>query len=446
MFKRSLLIGALIISLGMLYSNTAFAQGGWLFNKWSVGVTVICDECTAEGDTFVADIFGLPADEGVDNCGTVKGDLYCTLSGYPADSCALETGFSDALVLAADLNLIKPKTKPYKWTDYEVNSDLAAKGFRGQLRIFANTYAISNDPAVFTIELPTGESFNKAGIIGISQATVDYWKTVGPTYSDDNAALRAFVGDWDGNLFIPHDGFGINGEQFLKNLPSLIQIWGADHQALVGHQACIVVHTDNLLGDDFVGNFRGTIGARFLSATDSSVTFEALDADEICNLHLTNDIAGITTAAVANTTASGCYVAEDVVFAPAPCDAVTYTDDAFPAQEGTISNISGVFKDTAEVELDTAFADCPAGATLYKFMPKDRGTGTYADWAFIGTIESGELNDELDLDVKVICGETIPGGIPGVEYSRYGCVPLGDVLDPAVIPDCCGCSEWVQEP
>ena len=46
-----------------------------------------------------------------------------------------------------------------------------------------------------------------------------------------------------------------------------------------------------------------------------------------------------------------------------------------------------------------------------------------------------------DLDNLVICGDDVPGGVEGVEYSRYGCVPFE-----GVIPECCTCSEWVQEP
>jgi hypothetical protein len=169
---------------------------------------------------------------------------------------------------------------------------------------------------------------------------------------------------------------------------------------------------------------------------------EVMDSDEVCNLTLDNDYMAPAEPLDPN----GCTVKPDqTVFAPAPCDQVTYNSDAFAAQTGTLICDDTVCKGTAEVELDSTIGQelCPDNTTFKKFIPKDFGVGTYAGYAFIGTVESTANPDLNDL---VICGETVPGGTPGVEYSRYGCVPLKSVLDPAVIPDCCGCSSWVQQP
>jgi hypothetical protein len=250
------------------------------------------------------------------------------------------------------------------------------------------------------------------------------------------------VGEWvaAAGKFIPYEGFGINGDQYLQNLPGLTQIWGANLANLVGHIACIATHFDQVKGDDLHGKYRGLFAAKFLSATNSSVTIEALDSDDVCNLSLYNGINGT------ETEQEVCKVIDAVVFAPAPCDAAEESVDAFiPERDGEIELIGSVYKDTVEVELDatTGQTFCPGGYTFRKFIPKNRGgTGIYADWAFIGTV----VSDNPDLVEQVICGDGVPGGVDGVEYSRYGCVPLEDELDPAVIPDCCKCSEWVQEP
>jgi len=435
------MIGLVAVGLVTIFiAESANARA--IYYRRSVDVTVTGDQA---GDTFVTDIFGLPANGDV-GCGLIKGDVYCLDNDAENDkACDMATGYSAALVLGADLDLIKPKTKPYRWTDSDLNSDISDFGQRRQLRVMEEL-ALSEDPDIFTITLAAGETDNKAGIHAISNDVVAYWKESSADSVD--AALRRFVGDWKESYgeFIPDDGFGINSEQYLQGLPGLgvTPITGSKLEKLEGHIVCWVVHSDQINGDDLHGKYRGTFAGKVISTTNSSVTIETLDSDDVCNLTLYNDINTVPGEVFENT---GCTKYDDVeVFAPAPCSGVTYVDDAFPEKSGTISCGDRVCKGTVELELDLendANGDllCPNG-TFKKFIPKNLGVGDYADYAYIGVVTS----DNTALDELVICGDDVPGGAEGVEYMRYGCVPLEDVLDPAVIPDCCSCVEWGQEP
>ena len=440
---KKLMIGLLALSLTAIWVSEASALLA-IRKRASTRVTVIGGQ---GGDTFVTDLFGLPKGGDGLGCGQIKGDVYCLEANADADACDKATGYSTALVLTTDTDFIKPKTKPYRWTDYDLNADIADFGQRKQLRVMEQLSS-SEDPDVFTIKLPVGGDINKAGIHALSTALINYWKSVtGATTVSD--ALRSYVGKPNANgILIPDDGFGTNTDNYLQGLPegSVIPLYGNELQKLKDHVVCFVSNTANIGGEDLHGKYYGTWAAKVLAvaADNLSLTMEVMDSDEVCRLTLDNDY----TATPEPENPTGCTkVPDQLVFAPAPCDYVPYNDDAdaYPAQSGTIYCDDVLCKGTAEVELKNTIGQgfCPAGTTFKKFIPKDYGVGTYAGYAFIGTVDSATNPALKDL---VICGETVPGGGQGVEYSRYGCVPLGDVLDPAVIPDCCGCSSWVQQP
>jgi hypothetical protein len=225
---------------------------------------------------------------------------------------------------------------------------------------------------------------------------------------------------------------------------SVIPLYGKELKNIEGHVVCFVSNTANVGGEDLHGKYYGTFAAKVLGVADdySEITMEVMDADDVCNLTLDNDYKAIPQAPV-----DGCTkVPDKLVFAPASCEPqVTYVDDAFSAVQGAIDCSSGVCKGTAEIELDETAGQelCPSNTTFKKFIPKNFGEGTYGGYAFIGTVEP--FGSTTLVGDQVICSDFGTGGDTNVEYSRYQCVPLEDVLDPAVIPDCCGCGSWVQK-
>ena len=224
MFKR-LMIGLVAVGVvGLFIAETANA---WTRYRRSVAVTVYD---SLAGASFDSDIFGLPA-EGDFGCGEIKGDVYCSDRGAEGDTaCNFLTGYSAALVLIADGDLIKPRARPYNWSHSQLNSDLSDFGQRTQLRVM-QALAGETDPDptkypdTFVIELPTGKTDNKAGIYAIHDDTVNYWREPPFTGSDD-AALRRFIGTegTGGPPLTPDCGFGIScpgisTDQYLQSIP-----------------------------------------------------------------------------------------------------------------------------------------------------------------------------------------------------------------------------------
>jgi len=430
MFKR-LMIGLFALSLAAIWLSEANAQNPR--RRRSVGVSVYGVNPGDKNATFVTGVFGLPADGGSD-CGEVRGELYCAQSPDLNDilACDKATGDSAARVIAIDKDSITWDVPPNYFTKWELNFDIKDFGQREQLRGF-ETRARSTDPAVFTINLPTGASKKKAGFYAITD--LSRWNKCG-TLTDDQA-LRRFVGSWNAEQgkFIPDKGFGINGEEYLKKVPGIEPLWGTDLDDLEGETICAAVHFDQIKGDTLHGKYLGLVAFKVLSRTDQLLKIEVLDADDVCGLPL---YIGEATEAMAG---GECLVADAtvepaVVFAPAFSDGdLVVGEGKFPAVQGTLSDCSGgECKGTVEVLLDSYAGQrlCDEkfgpGRFFVDFIPINRGgDGVYADYAFTGKVESP---GHSGLEDTVICGEGVEGG------SQYTCVPFSGPIP--TCPENCG--------
>ena len=445
MFKR-LMIGLMAVGLVTIFiAEVAHARGSRL--RRSVEVIVV-GESANSGHTFLTGIFGLPADEN-GSCGHVRGEVYCAADDSPEAglACDISTGDSAALVVVLDKDALAPAIPPNNFTEYEVNFDIKDFGQREQLREFLER-AYSSDSSSFIIDLPVGKNINKAGWHLITD--ISGWNE-GDTISDD-AALRKYVGDWDPLLgkFIPWDGFGINGEQELNRDDVVVEsLWGDDFDYIVGKTVCAAVHHDQVKGDNLKGNYLGLAAfkVRSISPSGKYLEIEILDADAVCGLPLYNNI--LETVAGGDNT---CQMYEGEVFAPASVDgSFLKNQGTFPVQKGTITYSDGLYTGTVEVKLKYAEGQALCnylvpGTHFHKFIPINRGPSdsgsTYENYSFTGRIESA---DDSALNDKVICRE---GGAEGEGFSRYICVPVGNVLDPyenpTTIPECKECVDWDQ--
>ena len=266
MFKR-LMIGLMAVGLVTIFiAEVAHARGSRL--RRSVEVIVV-GESANSGHTFLTGIFGLPADEN-GSCGHVRGEVYCAQGLDPEDilACDISTGDSAALVVVLDKDALAPAIPPNNFTEYEVNFDIKDFGQREQLREFLER-AYSSDSSSFIIDLPVGKNINKAGWHLITD--ISGWND-GGSISDD-AALRKYVGEWDGlGKFIPADGFGINGEKELNRDDVIVEpLWGDEFDDIVGKTICAAVHHDEVKGDNLKGNYLGLAAFKVRSISDSNM-------------------------------------------------------------------------------------------------------------------------------------------------------------------------------
>ncbi|MCP4625970.1 MAG: VWA domain-containing protein [bacterium] len=423
MLKR-LMIGLVAVGLVAIFiAETANART--IRRRRSVEVSHQSYNLGDLGASFVTGVFGLP-----DDC-KVKGRLYCAASTEPADhlECAKTTGDSAARVMVIDKDSIKANVPPNYFPPEEVNLDIKDFGQREQLRGFERR-ALSTDPAVFIITLPTGKSKKKAGFHAITD--LSKWNE-GGTLSED-AALRRFVGTWDAlqGKYIPDDGFGINGKKYIHKVPGIEPIWGEDFDSLVGETICGVVKHAQVKGNPVHGKYLGLVGLKILSRSGSSVEVEVLDADDVCGLPLY-----IERSTVVESSGS-CFV-EPVaeVFAPAPSDGIVVPGEGtFEAARGYLTDCSsGVYckgsievflKDSVGQELCDQYG--PPGSDFHDFIPIDRdpgGSGAYAGNAYFGTLEFPESGG-LAYDTE-ICSQGAAGG------SKYACE---EFTDPIPIPTC----------
>ena len=439
MFKR-LMIGLVAVGLAVILTAEA-AHAYSVARRRSVGVTVTFGsdtDLTNDGFNFAARVFGLPADDG-GRCGEVKGELYCGTGGFEAAirACNIATGDSAAIVLALDKDTIAPGSLyfykdsgvPHYFTAEEVNFDVQGFGQRLELRYFASR-ATLNNPGI--ISLPIGDGLKTAGIHQIE---------------DPNFLLRDYVGTWDATdgKFLPSDGYGINGENFISKVP-VKPLWGTDLDPIVGKTVCAAVHHDQIKGDTLKGNYLGLAAFKVLSRSESFIEVEIMDAFDVCGGLLYNE-----TELVVGSAGECKPVVKDVVWAPAPYTSGGVLDpDTFPEVKGLIScslNVLNeeypgaggkteafayVCKGTAEVVLNTLngigqdLCDklWPDDITYFTdFIPTNRGGGgDYAEWAF--TLRVTPDSNLPVSEQERICGD---GEVEGVDYtklSRYGCLDL----------------------
>ena len=425
MFKRLAIVLVVVGLVSIFIAESANAIAIRL--RRSVGVTLISDN----PGTFVTSIFGFPGDEDDEGykCGEVLGELYCASNGTEEArlACDIATGDSAARVLVLDKEAIRDGVPPNFFTKDEVNFFIKDRGQREQLKGF-ETRARSTDPAVYVISLPTGKK-NNAGFHALTDESLAEWKDCGEgcTLSDSDA-LRRFVGTWDSTegKFIPDDGFGINGEEFIHKVPGVEPLFGPGLDVIVGETICAVVKHSQVKGNTLKGPYLGLAALKVLSRSGSLVEVEVLDADDVCGLPLY-----IKTPSVVDAVPEGegqCLVSDAtvaptaIVFAPGfPDGELREGEGKFPAVAGELEWDGDQYKQTVEIKLDDTVGqalceklyqkeDYP-DVTFVDFIPVNRGSGLYADYAFIGLTES-ENTDVADLKK---CKEGVEGG------SRFNC-------------------------
>ncbi len=432
MFKKFMIAMVAIGLISIFLAEAASAVT--VRRRRSVGVTFYSDN----PGTFVTSVFGFPAGDGY-NCGDILGELYCATNDTEAArlACDIATGDSAARVLVLDKDAIRDGVPPNFFTKDEINFYIKDRGQREQLKGFA-TRASSADPAVFVISLPTGKK-NNAGFHALTDESLVEWKDCGEGCTlSDNDALRRFVGTWDSaaGKFIPDDGFGINGEEFIHKVPGVEPLFGPDLDELVGETICAAVKHSQVKGNPLKGPYLGLAAFKVLSRSGSLVKVEVLDADDVCGLPLY-----IKTPLVGEGGAGGegqCLVSDAdvaptaIVFAPAfPDGELRAGEGKFPAVPGTLEWDGTQWKQTVEITLDDAVGQALCeevysgnpDVTFVDFIPVNRGSGDYADYAFIGLTESDDNPDVADLKK---CKEGEEGG------SRYNCEEDYD----GVIPTC----------
>ena len=97
----------------------------------------------------------------------------------------------------------------------------------------------------WVIDLPAGTKKNRAG-----------WHFI----DDPNFDLEKYRGTWNSALgkFIPADGYGINGEEYLQGVP-LDSKYGNQLSAIDGKVICAFWHHDQVQwqGDSLQGTYYG---------------------------------------------------------------------------------------------------------------------------------------------------------------------------------------------
>lgn len=320
MYKK-LMIGLFALSLAVIWISEANAYPSR--RARSVGVSFeYSSSVSHNGHYFATGIYGLEAaecDDGSTRCGEIRGTLYCAEEdNYAAKSaCYAKSGVDRALVAVLD-----PDAIPGDWPKYYYNFD--EKDFGQRLELFHfDDKGPPTDPN-FIAYLPAGTKKNRAG-----------WHFI----DDPDFDLENYRGTWDSALgkFIPEEGYGINGEQYLQGVP-LDSKYGAGLGAAIdGKVICAFWHHDQIKwqGDSLHGTYYG-ISAFYASYNSENNTVEArmMDAKEVCGGQLYNDV----NAGVAESEYQ-CLDKEDVVFAPAPYTSgdTTLEVNAFPEVVETIT-------------------------------------------------------------------------------------------------------------
>jgi len=445
MFKR-LMIGLVAVGVVAIFiAETANATVSR--RRRSVGVYfeyTIETGPSHDGHYFTTGVYGPPAQEGTDcstGCGQVWGELYCApppiegdTTGANITACEAATGGSAALVAVLD-----PDALPDFFTPDDYNFGVKAFGQRLEL-----SYFVANEGD--TISLPAGNKKNDAGFFFIA---------------DPEFSLRDFVGTvvgWDADLekFIPTDGYGINGEQFLQDVP-LEGKYGDGLGIIDGKLICAVWRHDQVKwqGDSLKGNQYG-LAAFYATynAVDKTVEARIMDVYDVCGGLLYNDVeAGV---ADADQNTYECGVVEEVVFAPAPYEegGITLEEDAFREKVGTITCNDTAYpyscRGSAEVELNPTYGQnlCDKhydDSTYVDFIPIDNECGTYAFTGYAryyGNCEPGApgcnpLSNSFVND-EVICSEDPTGQGDGSIFLQYECLGLETFTPPIEFPTCVG--------
>ena len=445
MFKR-LMIGLIALSLAVIWVSEAAATY-WVGRRSAV-VTVTYESAVDQTGSvtvpFTTGIFGLPPDAD-GNCGEVRGELYCAQNDSTAAiaACEAATGDSSALVAVLD-----PDALPNSWPQEYYNFDYKEFGQRLELARFLELGPSMYPNTVKTIKLPAGTK-KAVGWHFIKDVTM--WQN-GDSLTVSEALKRYTGNRWDSTLgkYIPEDNFGVNGEDYLMNIP-LEFYYGADLSKLEGKTVLAAWRHDQVKwqGDSLKGNYYGLAAFKVLSyiETSNEVEVEVMSVREVNGRILYNN-------PLSGTTASGsdefpCLESEAVVFAPYPYNSTVFVD-AFYANTATAEvtctgDVTSGYACQGSVEVvlnrDTGQELCEAknpdvdGVYFVDLIPINRSPDKNA---FMGTIESIPGNPDL-LELK--CKEgSVDGGSSNVKFSRYDCMPL---ISDEEIPDCAG---FAQKP